>query len=110
MTCIPPLVQIPRGEYKQVPPQNLSGRLVDAVSGDKKTIKVDIADIISVSACADLTLPPGAGLCIDTSYGSVYLVSNSFIDLGLSILYKFIASFLRTYQTLFNQLHKINFD
>ncbi|RZB45149.1 Protein HLB1 isoform B [Glycine soja] len=104
------LQQIPRGEYKQVPPQNLSGRLVDAVSGDKKTIKVDIADIISVSACADLTLPPGAGLCIDTSYGSVYLVSNSFIDLGLSILYKFIASFLRTYQTLFNQLHKINFD
>ncbi|KAG4908453.1 hypothetical protein JHK86_056937 [Glycine max] len=75
------LQQIPRGEYKQVPPQNLSGRLVDAVSGDKKTIKVDIADIISVSACADLTLPPGAGLCIDTSYGSVYLVADSWESL-----------------------------
>ncbi|RZB87728.1 protein HLB1-like [Glycine soja] len=75
------LQQIPRGEHKQVPPQNLSGRSVDAVSGDKKTIKVDIADITSVSACADLTLPPGAGLCIDTSYGSVYLVADSWESL-----------------------------
>lgn len=70
------LQQIARGEQKQVP-QNLSGRSGDAVNGDKKTIKVDIADIISVSACADLTLPPGAGLCIDTSHGSVYLVADS---------------------------------
>lgn len=31
-------------------------------------------DIVSVSACADLTLPPGAGLCIDTIHGSVFLV------------------------------------
>ncbi|KAG5004427.1 hypothetical protein JHK86_028566 [Glycine max] len=75
------LQQIPRGEHKQVPPQNLSGRSLDAVSGDKKTIKVDIADITSVSACADLTLPPGAGLCIDTSYGSVYLVADSWESL-----------------------------
>lgn len=49
------------------------------MNGDKKTIKVDIADIVSVSACADLTLPPGAGLCIDTVHGSVYLVSNTLI-------------------------------
>ncbi|TKY52018.1 mitochondrial outer membrane translocase complex [Spatholobus suberectus] len=73
------LQQIPR-EQKQVP-QILSGRSVDAVNGDKKTIKVDIADIISVSACADLTLPPGAGLCIDTSHGSVYLVADSWESL-----------------------------
>ncbi|KAK7391846.1 hypothetical protein VNO78_20269 [Psophocarpus tetragonolobus] len=75
------LQQIPRGEHKQVP-QNLSGRSIDAANGgDKKTVKVDIADIISVSACADLTLPPGAGLCIDTSHGSVYLVADSWESL-----------------------------
>ncbi|CAJ1976346.1 unnamed protein product [Sphenostylis stenocarpa] len=74
------LQQIPRGDHKQLP-QSLSGRSVDAVNGDKKTIKVDIADIISVSACADLTLPPGAGLCIDTSHGSFYLVADSWESL-----------------------------
>ncbi|KAE9589689.1 putative tetratricopeptide-like helical domain-containing protein [Lupinus albus] len=72
--------QIPKGEQRQVP-QSLSGRPVDSVNGDKKTIKVDIADIISVSACADLTLPPGAGLCIDTVHGSVFLVADSWESL-----------------------------
>lgn len=74
------LQQIPRGEQKQVP-QNLSGRSADAVNGDKKSIKIDIADIVSVSACADLTLPPGAGLCIDTNHGSVFLVADSWESL-----------------------------
>ncbi|KAK7344103.1 hypothetical protein VNO77_13368 [Canavalia gladiata] len=74
------LQQIPKGEQRQAP-QNLSGRSVDAANGDKKTIKVDIADIVSVSACADLTLPPGAGLCIDTSHGSVFLVADSWESL-----------------------------
>ncbi|XP_019452181.1 PREDICTED: uncharacterized protein LOC109354268 [Lupinus angustifolius] len=72
--------QIPKGEQRQVPP-SLSGRSIDSVNGDKKTIKVDIADIISVSACADLTLPPGAGLCIDTVHGSVFLVADSWESL-----------------------------
>ncbi|QHO34849.1 uncharacterized protein DS421_9g270560 [Arachis hypogaea] len=66
------LQQVPKGEQRQVP-QTLAGRSTDAANGDKKTIKVDIADIVSVSACADLTLPPGAGLCIDTIHEPVYL-------------------------------------
>jgi hypothetical protein len=82
---MPPFVQVPRGDQKPVS-QSLSTRSGDAVHGDKKTIKVDIADIVSVSACADLTLPPGAGLCIDTVHGSVYLVSNTFTDLNVFVL------------------------
>ncbi|KAJ4803512.1 Tetratricopeptide repeat (TPR)-like superfamily protein [Rhynchospora pubera] len=42
-----------------------------------KLIKVDIADIVSVSACSDLTLPPGAGLCVDTIRGPVFLVADT---------------------------------
>lgn len=80
---MPPFIQIPRGEQRQAP-QSLSSRSGDAVNGDKKNIKIDIADIVSVSACADLTLPPGAGLCIDTVQGSVFLVSNTLTDLGVS--------------------------
>lgn len=44
------------------------------MNGDRKSVRVDVADIVSVSACADLTLPPGAGLCIDAVHGPVYLV------------------------------------
>ncbi|KAI5394834.1 protein HLB1 [Lathyrus oleraceus] len=73
------LQQVPRGEQRQAS-QSLSTRS-DTVNGDKKTIKVEIADIVSVSACADLTLPPGAGLCIDTVHGSVYLVADSWESL-----------------------------
>ena len=40
----------------------------------KPAIRVDVQDITSVSTCADLTLPPGAGLCIDTIHGPVFLV------------------------------------
>lgn len=39
----------------------------DAAKMDKRSIRVDVHDIVSVSASADLTLPPGAGLSIDTS-------------------------------------------
>ncbi|KAE9619098.1 hypothetical protein Lal_00047027 [Lupinus albus] len=74
------LQQIPRGEQRQVP-QTLSGSSISSVNGDKKTIKVDIADIVSVSASADLTLPPGAGLYIDTVHGSVFLVADSWESL-----------------------------
>ncbi|XP_057428112.1 protein HLB1 [Lotus japonicus] len=74
------LQQIPKGEHRPLP-QSLSSRPVDSMSGDKKNIKVDIADIVSVSACADLTLPPGAGLCIDTTHGSVFLVADSWESL-----------------------------
>ncbi|KAM0981941.1 hypothetical protein TB1_014212 [Malus domestica] len=62
--------QVSKSEAKHVP-QGISGRSVEAA------IKVDVPDIVSVSACGDLTLPPGAGLCIDTIHGPVYLVADS---------------------------------
>ncbi|XP_028774685.1 protein HLB1 [Neltuma alba] len=58
-----------------------SDRSTDMVNGDRKFVRVDVADIVSVSACADLTLPPGAGLCIDTVHGPVYLVADSWESL-----------------------------
>ncbi|KAK9926404.1 hypothetical protein M0R45_023637 [Rubus argutus] len=69
------LQQVSKGDQKQVP-QSSSGRPGDTA------IKVNIPEIVSVSACGDLTLPPGAGLCIDTIHGPVYLVADSwdFLD------------------------------
>ncbi|XP_050379038.1 protein HLB1 isoform X2 [Argentina anserina] len=69
------LQQVSKGDQKLVPPSG-SGR-----SGDT-AIKINIPDIVSVSACGDLTLPPGAGLCIDTIQGPLYLVADSwdFLD------------------------------
>ncbi|KAK8560044.1 hypothetical protein V6N12_012850 [Hibiscus sabdariffa] len=74
------LQQVVRAEPKQVS-RSLSGRVVDVGNTEKKAIRVDIADIISVSSCADLTLPPGAGLCINTTSGSVFLVADSWESL-----------------------------
>ncbi|KAF9598923.1 hypothetical protein IFM89_033121 [Coptis chinensis] len=65
-------LQLNTTEQKQLL-QSPSGKLVAAVNIDKAIIKVDIPNVVSVSACADLTLPPGAGLCIDTIHGPVYL-------------------------------------
>ncbi|XP_072956212.1 protein HLB1 isoform X1 [Typha angustifolia] len=48
---------------------------------DKKQVKVDVVNIVSVSACADLTLPPGAGLCIVTIHGPVFLVADTWESL-----------------------------
>ncbi|KAL4362262.1 hypothetical protein GQ457_04G016870 [Hibiscus cannabinus] len=70
------LQQVIKVEPKQVS-RSLSGRVVDVGNTGIKAIRVDIPDIISVSACADLTLPPGAGLCINTKSGSVFLVADS---------------------------------
>ncbi|KAF3434197.1 hypothetical protein FNV43_RR25300 [Rhamnella rubrinervis] len=75
------LQQVNKGEQKQLS-QSLSGRTGDAMKKiDRRAIKVDVPDIISVSACADLTLPPGAGLCIDTIHGPVFLVADSWESL-----------------------------
>lgn len=74
------LQQLNKVEQKQTP-QTLSGRSGDAVHIDKAAIKVDVPDIVSVSACADLTLPAGAGLCIDTIHGPVFLVADSWESL-----------------------------
>lgn len=92
--------QVPKGEQRQAS-QSLSTRS-DTVNGDKKTIKVEIADIVSVSACADLTLPPGAGLCIDTVRGSVYLVSSTLVDFSVLVFYISAASFISSCCRLFN--------
>ncbi|KAK6935602.1 hypothetical protein RJ641_035757 [Dillenia turbinata] len=70
------LVQLSKVE-KSLSQQTLSGRTGDRIAIDKSIISVDISDIVSVSACSDLTLPPGAGLCIDTVHGPVYLVADS---------------------------------
>ncbi|KAH6831449.1 Tetratricopeptide repeat superfamily protein [Perilla frutescens var. hirtella] len=73
------LQQITRAE------QRYSTMSLSSKSGDSPTskpvIRVDVADIVSVSACADLTLPPGAGLCIDTIHGPVFLVAESWESL-----------------------------
>ncbi|KAK1325245.1 hypothetical protein QJS10_CPA01g02491 [Acorus calamus] len=48
---------------------------------NKSAVKVDVPDIVRVSACADLTLPPGAGLCIDTTRGPFFLVADTWESL-----------------------------
>lgn len=42
---------------------------------ERRGVRVEVAEIVSVSPCSDLTLPPGAGLCIHTIHGSVFLVN-----------------------------------
>ncbi|XP_034895906.1 protein HLB1 isoform X2 [Populus alba] len=74
------LQQVSKSEQKQVR-RSLSGRPSDVSNSDKKAIKVEVPDIVSVSACADLTLPPGAGLCIDTIHGPLFLVADSWESL-----------------------------
>lgn len=71
-------------QVNKVDQKQLSGSPSDRLQGatriDRSLVKVDVPDIVSVSACADLTLPPGAGLCIDTIHGPVFLVKISFSD------------------------------
>ncbi|KAB5564658.1 hypothetical protein DKX38_004712 [Salix brachista] len=74
------LQQISKADQKQVR-RSLSGRPSDVSNSDKKAIKVEVPEIVSVSACADLTLPPGAGLCIDTIHGPLFLVADSWESL-----------------------------
>ncbi|XP_011070378.1 uncharacterized protein LOC105156046 [Sesamum indicum] len=54
---------------------SLSPKSRDEIS--RSSIRIEVPNIISVSACADLTLPPGAGLCIDTIRGPIFLVAES---------------------------------
>ncbi|KAL4284731.1 hypothetical protein GQ457_16G025880 [Hibiscus cannabinus] len=74
------LQQVDKVEEKKVS-RSLSGRIADVATEEKTSIRVDIPDIVSVSASADLTLPPGAGLCIDTTHGPVFLVADSWESL-----------------------------
>ncbi|XP_066373427.1 protein HLB1-like [Miscanthus floridulus] len=55
------------------PPSQSLGHL----DRDRKPVRINVADIVSVSACADLTLPSGAGLCIETIHGPTFLVADS---------------------------------
>lgn len=71
--------------------QSLSGKPADGANMKNRAVKVDIPDIVSVSACADLTLPPGAGLSIDTISGPVYLVVTSLTYIWN--FYTFLGSF-----------------
>ncbi|GAA0155059.1 hypothetical protein LIER_12880 [Lithospermum erythrorhizon] len=70
------LQQINKVEQQHVS-QNLSPKSRDSTTSTKATIRVKIPDILSLSSCADLTLPPGAGLCIDTVQGPLYLIADS---------------------------------
>lgn len=60
--------------------RSLSSNSAD-MSPSRQAIKVDVPDIISVSSCADLTLPPGAGICIDTIHGPVYMIADTWESL-----------------------------
>ncbi|XP_057511055.1 protein HLB1 [Actinidia eriantha] len=66
-------------EQKQMSPSYRTSE--DTMNTNRSAVKVDIPDIVSVSACADLTLPPGAGLCIDTIHGPVFFVADSWESL-----------------------------
>ncbi|CAN6466407.1 unnamed protein product [Victoria cruziana] len=70
------LRQVNRTEQAQ-PLQSSSIKLGSSTGTDKPLIKIDISEIISISPCADLTLPPGAGLCIDTTHGPHFLVADT---------------------------------
>ncbi|KAB2044648.1 hypothetical protein ES319_D01G105700v1 [Gossypium barbadense] len=72
------LQQVIKAEQKQVS-RSLSGTIAEVTNEENSAIRVEIPDIVSVSSCADLTLPPGAGLCIDTTYGPIFcIVCSSF--------------------------------
>ncbi|XP_020587443.1 uncharacterized protein LOC110029476 [Phalaenopsis equestris] len=69
------------GKNEQESAQTSYGRIQGSGQSVKPIIKVEIPDILSVSACADLTLPPGAGLCIETVQGPVYLAAETWESL-----------------------------
>ena len=77
--------------------QSRSGRMNGSLTSDKALIKVNIADIVSVSPCADLTLPPGAGLSINTIHSPVFLVIIRFKIFNMIniLIYEFLSSISR---------------
>ncbi|AED94746.1 unnamed protein product [Arabidopsis thaliana] len=75
------LLQVLKPEPREMG-RNLSGKAETmSTNVERKTVKVNITEIVSVTPCADLTLPPGAGLCIDTIHGPVFLVADSWESL-----------------------------
>ncbi|GJR67535.1 HLB1-like protein [Tanacetum coccineum] len=55
-------------------PKNISG---DKNTNSKPAIRVDILDVVSVTICSDLTLPPGPSICINTIHGPSFLIADS---------------------------------
>ncbi|CAL9051992.1 unnamed protein product, partial [Musa banksii] len=43
----------------------------------RSSIKIDVPNIVSMSAYVDLTLPGSAGLCVHTIHHPIYLLSNA---------------------------------
>ncbi|KAB2016885.1 hypothetical protein ES319_D08G123000v1 [Gossypium barbadense] len=76
-----PLQQVIKAEQKQVS-RSLSGTIAEVTNEENSAIRVEIPDIVSVSSCVDLTLPPGAGLCIDTTHGPIFLIADSWESLN----------------------------
>ncbi|PPD72917.1 hypothetical protein GOBAR_DD30186 [Gossypium barbadense] len=70
-----------KAEQKQVS-RSLSGTIAEVTNEENSAIRVEIPDIVSVSSCVDLTLPPGAGLCIDTTHGPIFLIADSWESLN----------------------------
>lgn len=79
LTAPPPGNPIaPHGDWKRTQFVLNHEGLQQVQNGDKRaTIKVEIPDIVSVSPCADLTLPPGPSICIDTIHGQTFLIADS---------------------------------
>ncbi|XP_071695793.1 protein HLB1-like [Rutidosis leptorrhynchoides] len=46
-------------------------------TNDAPAIRVGVSDIISVTVCSDLSLPPGPIICIDTIHGPIFLLADS---------------------------------
>nr|GFA45645.1 hypothetical protein [Tanacetum cinerariifolium] len=55
-------------------PKNIFG---DKNTNTKPAIRVDIPDVVSVTICSDLTLPPGPSFCINTIHGPIFLIADS---------------------------------
>ncbi|KAL8090710.1 protein HLB1 [Apium graveolens] len=58
-------------------PRSLSNAKDAENSHKSSLVEVNVADIVSVSPCADLTLPAGPALCVDTVHGSFFLIADS---------------------------------
>ncbi|KAJ9549836.1 hypothetical protein OSB04_022379 [Centaurea solstitialis] len=88
------LVQIHDDEQKDMP----TG--FPAISGDKTSnvrIRVDIPDVVSVTTCSDLTLPPGPSIFIDTIHGPIFLIADSweYLDTWLDAIQLVYTIFAR---------------
>lgn len=70
------LRQISSAKERQMP-RSLSNTKDAENSHKSSLVEVNVADIVSVSPCADLTLPAGPALCVDTVHGSFFLIADS---------------------------------